>query len=337
MFNWLGNIFPYSDLHSLNLDWILTKMKETAAQAAQAIADSAKALAQVIEAKTAAQNAQTAAQNAQTAANNAQTAANNAATSAENAVNVAQQAKSAAQTAQNTANTAQSAAQTAQNTANTAQSAAQTAQSAAQTAQSAAQNAQTAANNALSKFPVTTENIADSAITNKKIESGTIGSDKLGTGAVTTDKIANGAVTSKKISAIFSVGLGEYSLTNKTTSAGIAAGQAHFSFNRIEAKSVIFVVYAGSDYNVGDTRHHLFMYSDPFILNTVSTKRVIDITLGDFNEITGENTEYKGTLTISVSANRVVKGTITFAETLPYSNDIEIPYGINGLAARPLS
>ena len=120
MFNWLGNLFPYSDLHSLNLDWILSKMKETAAQAAQAVADSAKALAQVIEAKTAAQNAQTAAQNAQTAAqnaqtaaNNAQTAANNAATSAENAVNVAHQAESAAQTAQNTANTAQNTAQTA--------------------------------------------------------------------------------------------------------------------------------------------------------------------------------------------------------------------------------
>ena len=71
MFTWLNNLFPYSDLHSLNLDWILNKMKETAAQAAKAIADSANALAQVIEAKTAAQDAQTAAQNAQTAANNA--------------------------------------------------------------------------------------------------------------------------------------------------------------------------------------------------------------------------------------------------------------------------
>lgn len=161
MFTWLNNLFPYSDLHSLNLDWILNKMKETAAQAAKAIADSANALAQVIEAKTAAQNAQTAAQNAQTAANNAQTAANNAADSAENAVTVAQSAQTAAQNAQNTAETAQSTAQTAQTTAETAQSAAQTAQSAAQTAQTAAENAQTAAENAqetattaLSKFPV---------------------------------------------------------------------------------------------------------------------------------------------------------------------------------------
>ena len=200
MFNWLGNLFPYSDLHSLNLDWILSKMKETAAQAAQAIADSAKALAQVIEAKTAAQNAQTAAQNAQTAANNAQTAANNAADSAENAVNVAQQAKSAAQTAQNTANTAQSAAQTAQsaaenaqsaaqtaqNTANTAQSAAQTAQSTAQTAQSTAETAQSTADTAKTgvealnaKFPVQRNDIAAKAINASKIEGYSITPDKL--------------------------------------------------------------------------------------------------------------------------------------------------------------
>ena len=192
MFNWLGNLFPYSDLHSLNLDWLLTKMKETAAQAAKAIADSANALAQVIEAKTAAQNAQTAAQNAQTAANNAQTAADDAATSAGNAVAVAQAAKSAAQTAQNTANTAQSAAnnaadsaenaanvaqqaksaaQTAQNTANTAQSAAQTAQNTANTAQSAAETAQSTADGAYTsihsledRFPVKNKDIARNAV-----------------------------------------------------------------------------------------------------------------------------------------------------------------------------
>ena len=200
MFNWLGNLFPYSDLHSLNLDWLLSKMKETAAQAAQAIADSAKALSQVAEAKAAALSAQTAAQNAQTAANNAQTAANNAADSAENAVAVAQAAKSAAQTAQNTANTAQSAAQTAQNTANTAQSAAETAQSVAQTAQntantaqSAAQTAQSAAQTAQSKaetandgintlnsrFPIKNADIADSAVDDHKLRSKCVTLDKL--------------------------------------------------------------------------------------------------------------------------------------------------------------
>ena len=321
MFNWLGNLFPYSDLHSLNLDWILTMMKETAAQAAKAVADAANALAQVAEAKAAALSAQTAAQNAQTAANNAQTAANNAADSAENAVNVAQAAKSAAQTAQsaaqtaqNTANTAQSAAQTAQNTAETAQTAAQTAQSAAQTAQStaetaqtAAQTAKTAADNALSKFPVKEKDIADGAVTNKKMSA-----------------------------ANFFVGIGSYSLEKTATSTEIAAGQAVLSFPRTAALAVIFVVYNTSNYKVGDATHTLLMYSDPFFLNTISTKRVVDITLGDFNKQTGENTEYKGSLTISVSASRAVTGKITFTEKLPFSDDISIPYGISGLAARPL-
>ena len=196
MFNWLGNLFPYSDLHSLNLDWILTKMKETAAQAAKAVADAANALAQVAEAKAAALSAQTAAQNAQTAANNAQTAADNAADSAENAVSVAQAAKSAAQTAQSTAEAAKSAAQTAQSTAQTAQStaeaaksAAQTAQSTAETAQTAAQDAQTAANNALNKFPVHTADIANGAVL----------ADKIGAFQITSEKIANGAVLAQKL------------------------------------------------------------------------------------------------------------------------------------------
>lgn len=163
MFNWLGNLFPYSDLHSLNLDWILNKMKETAAQAAKAVADAANALAQVAEAKAAALSAQTAAEDAQTAANKA---AGNAASAAANAV----QALNAAQTAQN-------AAETAQNTANTAQSTAETAQSAAQTAQSAAENAQSKADTAYdrtitlnNRFPVREADIADKAVTATKIQ-----------------------------------------------------------------------------------------------------------------------------------------------------------------------
>ena len=180
MFNWLGNLFPYSDLHSLNLDWILSKMKETAAQAAKAIADSANALAQVIEAKTAAQNAQMAAQNAQTAANNAQTAANNAADSAENAVNVAQDAKSAAQTAQ-------SAAQTAQNTA-------ETAQTTAQTAQSTANEAKTGLSVLNAKFPIKTDDISDNAVTTAKINSNAITTDKIAKSAVTGNNISNNVI-----------------------------------------------------------------------------------------------------------------------------------------------
>lgn len=226
MFNWLGNLFPYSDLHSLNLDWILSKMKETATQAAQAIADSAKALAQVIEAKTAAQNAQTAAQNAQTAANNAQTAANNAADSAENAVAVAQAAKSTAQNAQSAAQSAQSAAQTAQSAAETARSTADTAKSVAQNAQSAAQTAQNTANTAQStaetantgvdalnaKFPITSKDIANEAVKPIKLsarqsylfnsdqtvssinfpETGSASREELTTGVVnTTDRFLN--------------------------------------------------------------------------------------------------------------------------------------------------
>ena len=155
MFNWLGNLFPYSDLHSLNLDWILTKMKETAAQAARAIADSANALAQVLEAKIAAQNAQTAAENAQTAASNA-------ATSAASAERVAQSAKTTAQSAQ-------TAAQNAQTTAQTAQSAAQTAQSAAQTAQSTAETAQSTAETINGKFPISGADIANKTITDVKL------------------------------------------------------------------------------------------------------------------------------------------------------------------------
>ena len=337
MFNWLGNLFPYSDLHSLNLDWILTKMKETAAQAAKAIADSANALAQVIEAKTAAQNAQTAAQSAQTAANNAQTAANNAADSAENAVNVANQAKSAAQTAQNTANTAQTAAQNAQSAAQTAQSAAQTAQNTADAAKSAAQTAKSAADDALSKFPVKRADIADLAIGSKQLGAGAVTVDKISDRTITGSKIAKGAITNELMpSASFYVGIGSFSVSSTTTSTKIAAGQAVFSFSLLDTKTVIFVVYAGSNYNAGDTQHHLFMYSDPFIINSLPTKRKVDITLEDYNMATGENTEYKGTITVSVSASFNVTCTVAFTDTLPFSDDIAIPCGISGLSARPI-
>ena len=101
MFNWLGNLFPYSDLHSLNLDWILSKMKETAAQAAQAIADSANALTRVRDVQMMANSAQTAANKAQTAATNAQTAATNAQTAATNAQTTATNAQTTAQNAIN--------------------------------------------------------------------------------------------------------------------------------------------------------------------------------------------------------------------------------------------
>ena len=169
MFNWLGNLFPYSDLHSLNLDWILNKMKETAAQAENA-------LAQVIDAKNAAQNAQTAAQDAQTAAQDAQTAANKAAGNAASAAANAVQALNTAQTAQETATAANNKAQTAQETATAANNKAQTAQetataasSAAQTAQETATAANSTANTLADKFPIKTADIADNAVMTNKM------------------------------------------------------------------------------------------------------------------------------------------------------------------------
>ena len=172
MFNWLGNLFPYSDLHSLNLDWILNKMKETAAQAAKAVADAANALAQVAEAKAAALSAQTAAQDAQTAAQDAQTEANKAAGNAASAAANAIQALNAAQSVQ-------SAVQTAQSTAENAQSAAQTAQSAAENAQSIADTANENINTLNKRFPIKTADIANSAVTSQKLANESVILDKL--------------------------------------------------------------------------------------------------------------------------------------------------------------
>ena len=221
MFNWLGNLFPYSDLHSLNLDWLLTKMKETAAQAAKAVADSANALARVIEAKTAAQNAQSAAQNAQTAANNAQTAANNAATSAENAVNVAQSAQTAAQNAQNTANAAQTAAENAQNTANAAQTAAENAQNTANAAQTAAENAQNTANGMSDKFPIKTSDISNGAVTDEKIADSTISGNKLSKRSINGEKLSFSTINA---------GFESYPSSTDVTATVISANEISFTF-----------------------------------------------------------------------------------------------------------
>ena len=325
MFNWLGNLFPYSDLHSLNLDWILTKMKETAAQAAKAIADSANALAQVIEAKTAAQKAQTAAQNAQTAANNAQTAADNAATSAENAVNVAQQAKSAAQTAQNTANTAQSAAQTAQSAAQTAQSAAQTAQNTANTAQSAAQTAQNTANtaqetaqSALDKFPVKTADIANGAVLADKIGAYQITSGKIAPGAVTPEKLGPDEMRLKAIPIGYPLEKGSLYITYNGTTLFLSNDTGNTFYNtllnnfdtqmaRFSGSDVTYAVDAGNK-----TYEHLYVKS-PILFYTSAIKTDIRITCGLYAPA-GENVEFDviihnngdGTGTTTLDANNSV-------------------------------
>ena len=305
MFNWLGNIFPYSDLHSLNLDWILSKMKETAAQAAQAIVDSAKALAQVIEAKTAAQNAQTAAQNAQTAAQHAQTAANNAADSAENAVNVAQAAQSAAQTAQETATAANNKAQTAQESATAANSAAQTAQ---ETAQSA-----------LDKFPVQTADIADGAVLSEKIGSRQITSGKIASSAVLPDNLGPDEMRIKSIPMGYPLGDGSLTITYSGKSLAVSYNKKFFStlhnnfdtsIARLEGSPVI---YNTSSQN---QTYKLLYIKTPILFYTSAVNTDIHITCG-LHATTGDNVEFDviihdngnntGTVTID-SGNSVISG-----------------------------
>ena len=301
MFNWLGNLFPYSDLHSLNLDWILTKMKETAAQAAKAIADSANALAQVLEAKTAAQNAQT--------------AANNAANSAENAVNVAQQAKSAAETAQSAAETARNTAETARNTADT--------------AQNTANSAQIAANNALNKFPLNTSDIADGAITK----------NKLGANSVSTDKIADFSITNAKLASVkFYVDGDSYIDDVIVTASQLAAGQAVGSFKRSVTNSFIFVAYSLVKYASGGeiNGHVLYFYSDPFIIPPAfESVRNIDVVLSDYDNNTGNVVTYNGNLNVKVTSDSRVEWSVTFTNNLPYSDTIDLTFGIAGLSAKP--
>ena len=339
MFNWLGNLFPYSDLHSLNLDWILTKMKETAAQAAKAIADSASALAQVIEAKTAAQNAQTAAQNAhtaannaQTAANNAQTAANNAADSAENAVAVAQAAKSAAQTAQNTANTAQntantaqsaaetaqSAAQTAQNTANTAQSTAQTAQNTANTAQSAADTANTGVDALKARFPIKSKDIATDAITSSKIEFQAVSLDKL----ITT--------TSNIILDKTSLSHLRFPETGSATSAQIAEGivrTSDYFLSNLQTQLVqmkIDILVSGSTSTVFRSE------SSPVVLLSKSgTIAIMPFII--FNDNTNET--YDGFVKISKTASKITCKVI-FKTNPPFDDNTEFVIDVCPLYAR---
>lgn len=265
MFNWLGNLFPYSDLHSLNLDWILSKMKETAAQAAKAIADSANALAQVIEAKTAAQNAQTAAQNAQTAASNAQTAANNAATSAENAVNVAQ----------------------------TAQTAAQNAQTAAQNAQTTAENAQTTANSVMDKFPVQTADIANGAVLADKIGALQITSEKIARGAVLAEKLEVNEMRLKDLPVAYSVNNGAITISYNGTSL-IATSSTFYNtlLNNFDTSlarlSGSAVTYSQND---NDRPYKQFYVKTPILFYTYVTNTDIRITCGLLNPA-GENLEF---------------------------------------------
>lgn len=228
MFNWLGNLFPYSDLHSLNLDWILSKMKETAAQAAKAVTDAANALAQVAEAKAAALTAQTAARESQTAANKAAGNAANAAANAVQALNAAQTAQETAtaannkaQTAQETAQNAQTAAENVQNTANAAQTVAESAQNTANAAQTAAENAQNTANGINNKFPIKTSDISNGAVTDEKIANNSISGNKLDKRSIRGEKLSFSTINA---------GFECYSSSTDVTATVISANEMSFTF-----------------------------------------------------------------------------------------------------------
>ena len=281
MFNWLGNLFPYSDLHTLNLDWILSKMKETAAQAAKAIADSANALAQVIEAKTAAQNAQTAAQNAQTAANNA-------ATSAGNAVNVAQTAQTAAQNAQ---------------------TAAQNAQTAAQNAQTTAENAQTTANGVMDKFPVQTADIANGAVLADKIGAYQITSAKIARGAVLAEKLEVNEMRLKELPVAYPTNNGAITITYDGTSLVATNGSFYRTllnnFDTTLARLTGSVVtYAQNSTN---KPYQQFYVKTPILLYAYIKNTDIRITCGLYGTA-GENVEFD----VIIHNNGDGTGTTTF-------------------------
>ena len=290
MFNWLGNLFPYSDLHSLNLDWILSKMKETAAQAAKAIADSANALAQVIEAKTAAQNAQTAAQNAQTAANNAQTAA--------------QAAQSAAQNAESSASDAVQTAQAAQETANAARGTATTAQ---ETAQSA-----------LDKFPVQTADIANGAVLADKIGAYQITSAKIARGAVLAEKLEVNEMRLKDVPVAYPMNNGALTISYNGTSL-IATSSTFYNTLRNNFDTTLarlagsVVTYSQNDKN---RPYQQFYVKTPILFYTYLTNTDIRITCGlyapagenvEFDVILHNNGDGTGTTTFD-TGNSVISG-----------------------------
>ena len=323
MFNWLGNLFPYSDLHSLNLDWILNKMKETAAQAAKAVADAANALAQVAEAKAAALSAQTAAQNAQTAANNAQTAANNAADSAENAVNVAQAAKSTAQAAQSAAQTAQSTAETAQRTAQTAQNTAKAAQSAAQTAQNTANTAQETAQSALDKFPVKTADIANGAVLADKIGAYQITSGKIANGAVIPDKLGPNEMRLKDTPISYPLGKGSLDITYNGVSISAASVTTFYNALRNNFDTPLarltgsVITYSENDNN---RPYAEFYVKAPILFYATMKKTDIRITCGlyapagenvEFDVIIHNNGDGTGTTTIDAGTSVILGDNFT--------------------------
>ena len=352
MFTWLNNLFPYSDLHSLNLDWILFKMKETAAQAAKAVADAANALAQVAEAKAAALTAQTAAQDAQTAANkaagNAANAAANAvqalsaaqtaqetATAANNKAQTAQETATAAnnkaQTAQETATAANNKAQTAQESANTAQSAAQTAQNTANTAQSAAETAQSAVdganteiNSLKNRFPVKNIDIARNAVSTSNLTEKSVTLSRLAvlTSYLYTDTTPNG-------SARFPDGSGSASIDQIT--AGIV--NTHISFIQHLTTEYIQIRINITENN--DSK--MYTSSSPIVIcNNKTLKGIIAIApiiviKNNTNDI------YNGFIVLShVSGNSGlnIKCQVIFNSTTPFNDSTQFVITADAVSAK---
>lgn len=284
MFNWLGNLFPYSDLHSLNLDWILSKMKETASQSMKAVADAANALSQVADAKAAALSAQTAAQDAQTAAGQAAVNAASAAANAVQALNAAQTANTAAENAQNTANSAQIAAQNAKNTADE--------------ANTAASEAKTSISDLSSKLPIKSEDIEYQAIT----------ADKMADFAVTSDAIADSAVTSKKISdnVIFGFQIDSNSSTVNINSTSTPVSLTAPSFS---GKRVAYLTFSTT------ATGYIFIPEKNILSVDFKKSAVYTYTLGIMKETTMEVTTYivkytNNTLTLYTSGTAESQNTV---------------------------
>ena len=338
MFNWLGNLFPYSDLHSLNLDWILSKMKETAAQAAKAVADAANALAQVAEAKAAALTAQTAAQDAQTAANKAAGNAANAAANAVQALNAAQTAQETAtaannkaQTAQETATAANNKAQTAQESANTAQSAAQTAQNTANTAQSAAETAQSAVDGANTeidslkkRFPVKNIDIARNAVSTSNLTEKSVTISRLAviTSYLYTNTTQNGSVR-------FPDGSGSASLGQIT--AGIV--NPHISFIQHLTTEYIQIRINITDNN----NSKVYTSSSPIVICNNKTLEGI-IAIAPIIVIKNSTNDiYNGFIVLShVSGNSGlnIKCQVIFNSTTPFNDSTRFVITVNAVSAK---
>ncbi len=135
MFDWLRHLFPYTDFHELNADWLLQAVKKASDKAEEAAsevdtwddriaaaeANAAQAVQTANAASTAVQTVAAVANEARTTANTANTTADGAQLLSQAAMTRANEAKSTAETATNTAGEAQASAHLASQAAKAAQ------------------------------------------------------------------------------------------------------------------------------------------------------------------------------------------------------------------------